>query len=230
MGVEAIIGIIIGIISAVLTAVGVYYNRKQLQSSVQQQLPHTQPQLQQPRQNDVAADIHELIAKVQSRSVPLAQCIAEGISIADRTRNKALHGFCEQELMGYDYTGRAKSEKLPKYRIVTTYISPDQINPVAVAMHGGVAQAIEYFEQTGAFKKEQGFIAEPVAQIESRNYGDDSEGFMHRIMRWGEVEADAPSPDLVLHRYWNPSEYTKALERIRREYTSLLLACLSRAK
>lgn len=46
-------------------------------------------------------EISSLLSKVQSRNVPLAQCLVEGVELARKLRDSHLEKFCRDELSGY---------------------------------------------------------------------------------------------------------------------------------
>jgi hypothetical protein len=65
----------------------------------------------------------EIIAALQSRTTPVAKCIADALALSIRTRDEELRKFCERELSGLREAGYDKrAPDFPKHRTFTQYL------------------------------------------------------------------------------------------------------------
>lgn len=177
-----------------------------------------------------AASASALLAKVQSRSVPLSQCIAEALSIAQGAADATFEGFCRNELAGW------KVEKPPhdgslSYRAIQVYIAPfGEINAAYFGWGGDLANALDYMRRD----KENFFpftliIPYAVSKLEAEFAGHNTKGLLSVQLRQGDLLKESANPERLVTAYCRPDAYGSILEGIRRELTEHLLKQLPRA-
>lgn len=67
-------------------------------------------------------ELHSLTAKVQSRTLYLSQCLAEGAGLGSKLGDGAFRDFCERELE--PYVPRDGEHEWPEWRMTDTYTLP----------------------------------------------------------------------------------------------------------
>jgi len=171
-----------------------------------------------------ADEVAKLIAKVQSRAVPLSQCFAETLKLAIKLKDESLQRLCHRELRGWDAT--TNPDETPKYRKVEMLLSPVQINMNFVGFGGSASGALSYMRRSQDYKPYSMVVGEPIGQIEARPPTDPDKGLLSVTLRWSDVQDNAPVPDAILYAYAPGDSYAEVLERIRTELTAQLLNLL----
>jgi hypothetical protein len=171
-----------------------------------------------------ADEVAKLIAKVQSRAVPLSQCFAETLQLAMKLKDESLQNFCRQELRGWK--GGTSADDTPKYRKVEMFISPEQINMNYAGFGGSASGALAYMARSEDYKPYSMVFGEAIGQMEARPPNDPDKGLLSVRLSWGDVQDNAPNPDAVLYAYAPGDSYAEVLERIRTELTAQLLNLL----
>jgi hypothetical protein len=171
-----------------------------------------------------ADEVAQLLAKVQSRSAPLSQCLAEALQLAIKLNNQALQNLCHRELRGWD--ADTNPHDVPKYRKVEMFLSLSPINMNYMGFGGSASSALAYMQRTKDFKPYSMVVGEPVSQIEARPPSDPDKGLLTVTLRWSDVQDNAPAPDARLYAYAPGDSYAEVLERIRTELTAHLLNLL----
>lgn len=70
----------------------------------------------------VSAEASALLSKVQSKTTPLSQCVAEALALARKVQHQTLERFCAKELKGWEMTDANEgSEYRPTYRMIEVY-------------------------------------------------------------------------------------------------------------
>jgi len=172
-----------------------------------------------------AADqIAKLIAKVQSRAVPLSQCFAEALQLAIKLKDESLQSLCRHELRGW--SADTNADDTPTYRKVEMFLSPVQINMNYVGFGGSSSAAFSYMQRSKDYAPYSMVFGEPISQIEARPPPDPDKGLLSVTLKWSDVQDNAPAPDAILYAYAPGDSYAEVLERIRTELTAQLLNLL----
>jgi len=171
-----------------------------------------------------ADEVAKLIAKVQSRAVPLSQCFAEALQLAIKLKDESLQSLCRHELRGWD--ADTNPDDAPKYRKVEMFLSPVQINMNYMGFGGSASGALSYMQRSKDYKPFSMVVGEPLSQIEARPPMDPDKELLSVTLRWSDVQDNAPAPDAILNAYAPGDSYAEVLERIRTELTAQLLNLL----
>lgn len=165
-----------------------------------------------------------LIARVQSRSVPLSVCLVEAIELAKRLGNIEVEAFAMQELIGW--YGAPGVPPYPPYRVASVFISlTHQHNPGYLGM-GGDPRTILH-EMEGApeqFTRVRLAFPQPVSSLE-RDYGSDpSKSLLSFTAHVKDFLPSSEMPDAPVFVYGPGNTLQSILEAIREELTRLLVA------
>jgi hypothetical protein len=171
-----------------------------------------------------ADEVATLIAKVQSRAVPLSQCFAEVLQLAIKLKDESLQNLCRNELRGWG--ADTNPDDAPKYRKVEMFLSPVPINMNYMGFGGSASAALSYMQRSKDYKPFSMVVGEPIGQIEARPPSDPDKGLLSLTLKWSDVQDNAPAPDAILNAYAPGDSYAEVLERIRTELTAQLLSLL----
>src|SRR5574340_956131 len=108
-----------------------------------------------------------LIAKFQSRSIPLSQCVAETYSLAKRINNKELIALCEGELTGWSAQHRKRIN--PTHRLVRVYTSfGKEINMQYFGWGQNSSSILSYLrDNPEEFKEMKMIFSQSIAKLEA---------------------------------------------------------------
>jgi hypothetical protein len=178
-----------------------------------------------------AEKISALLAKIQSRSVPLSQCIAEALPIAREAADTAFERFCRVELAGWKIERPTPYAGGLGYRELQTFISPfGEINAMYFGWGGDLSNALDHMRND----KEHFFpfklvVTYPVSKLEADFAGHSPKGLLSTQLRQGDLLKHSDDPDRMVTAYCRPDAYGLILEGIRRELTEHLLKLLPEA-
>ncbi len=175
-------------------------------------------------------EVSGLLAKVQSRSHPLSQCIAEALVLARKANDTAFEDFCRNELSGY--TG--EDVTIPSYRSIDVFISPlGSINMQYLGWGGNTSRIFEFMRQhPDTFFPYKIRLAYSVSYFESTQVNlasNANAGVLHFPLKMGDIVPNAEKPDRATPTYGNPDSIRLMLDSIRRELTNHLLTLLPKA-
>lgn len=184
----------------------------------------SEPEISQPRKED--SDVSDLLSKIQSRIIPLAQCFTEALKIAIKLKNKDLEKFCRIELSGWQgRKGTYKSKTTPLYRLTEAFVTPHRIN-LQYFGWSNTSSVFEYMrEEKKYFFPWKLLISESVAELESKVINPQT-GVMIFEKLHKDFKPDSKTPSAVINVYFRPSAYPQILESIRTELTKKLLKLL----
>ena len=167
----------------------------------------------------------DLLSKIQSKTVPISQCIAEAITIAKTNNNKKLESFCYSELTGWDTDLLNKEdENSPHHRNVSVYLSINvPINPHYINFRSPSDVLLFMRNHPDQFIQHEMILPEPVSQIEINASRDTSEILTIAEMRYKDFVSKSENPDMPIYIYYGGGTYTQLLESIRAELTKRLL-------
>jgi TIR domain/AbiTii len=171
-----------------------------------------------------ADEVAKLIAKVQSRAVPLSQCLAEALQLAIKLKDQSLQSLCNHELRGWK--ADTKPDDTPNYRKIEMFLSPTPINMNYLGFGGSASAALSYMQRSKDYKAFSMVVGEPISQIEARPPSDPDKGLLSVTLKWSDVQDNAPQPNATLYAYAPGDSYAEVLERIRTELTAQLLNLL----
>lgn len=138
-------------------------------TAVQKSIVSTTPAIQPIPRVDPKR-IHALVADVQGKSRPLAQCVADALGIARETQNTLLEAICIGELTGWDRQKvDAVGEARVHYRVVSVMFSPyGEVNIDFLGFRGNPQRIIQYMRADPEhFFEQRVLIPIPLAQLES---------------------------------------------------------------
>lgn len=175
-------------------------------------------------------EVSNLIAKVQSRDVPLSSCITEALNIAQKIGDSSLEEFCKGELTGWYRGERVKNkEDIPKYRLIEIFVSPfAQLNMQYFGWGENASNVFDYMRRDSEnFCPWRMLFAEPVSELESRQPMDDIHKSIITVnMTLKDIVPDTNTPDFPVFGYGRADSYIRVLEGIRTELTQRLMELL----
>jgi len=173
-------------------------------------------------------EISQLLANVQSRSIPLSQSLAEALALAQQANHKALEDFCRNELAGY----MPKDTSLPAYRLVEVFVCPyGRVNMQYYGWGGSASIIFEYMRQNDKeFVPAKIGLAYSVSHLESQQSVDPTKMIMTFTLRLDDIASKTDNPDMPVAAYARANTYLSILESIRRELTIHLLDMLPRVR
>lgn len=195
---------------------------RQLRSDIQ---PSTKPKTSEPKQDANSREISALLAQVQSRTITLAQCLAEALVVAKQVGDRSLETFCRNELSGYP----ENNSPAPAYRIINVFISGTaRINLQSTYWGESVNNIIEHMRQdTEHFTPYKFMIAHSISTLETQAKDINlQKGIVMMPFRMGDINPKAKESSAELMAYAHPSDYYSILESVRRELTVKLLDLL----
>ncbi|MBW1793087.1 MAG: hypothetical protein JRF30_05700 [Deltaproteobacteria bacterium] len=171
-------------------------------------------------QHDYVAD---LITKIQSRTVPLSQCMAEAYRLAKSKKITSLEEFCAGELTGW-YGDRLKNY-YPKYRLAQVYAGINrQINMQYFGWDGTSSNVMDFIKRdTDNFKPTKLLFAQPLSELEAKIPSDLSNKIISLTMRACDFIPDTENPNIPIYVYASTQAYVNILEGIRNELTIRLM-------
>jgi len=177
---------------------------------------------------EYSSDISALLSKIQARTIPLSQCIAEALDIAQKVKNDSLERFCRNELTGWDQKklDEYPNEK-PTYRLIEIFLSLDEINLQYLGWGGNVSNIFDYMRRDSEhFFPWKMLVLEPVSQIESKRPVDPQKGIMTITIRLKDIVPKTKTPNAPVFGYARADSYMNVFESIRVELTKRLLDLL----
>ncbi len=176
--------------------------------------------------NELNTRISELLGRVQSRSVPLSQCVADALTLAQRTKSTELELFCRGELSGW-VKGYGRGTITLDYRKVEAFFSLSEINMQYIGWGGNTSVIWEYmWRDHENFFPRMLFISEPISKIESQPPVDPRKALLTMSLRRRDVLPNPKHPDESVIVYLRGDVYQQILESIRAELTLRLLELL----
>lgn len=178
---------------------------------------------------DYSSDISTLLSNIQTRTIPLSQCIAKALIISRKLGDNSLERFCRNELTGWD---KKKLEEYPNekptYRLIEISVSPfAQINLQYWEWRENISNLFDYMRRNSKdFFPLKMFIEESVSQIESKLPVDPQKGILTVEMRQKDFIPKSETPDVSVFVYARADSYIDVLESIRVELTKRLLDLL----
>lgn len=170
-----------------------------------------------------------LISKIQNKSVPVSQCLSEGLAFAKKHGDKTLLQFCAKELTGWS-SDEAK-EIDPKnhlaYRFMEAYCSPfQQINPQFVGW--GTSSVLSYVRNNPDFIPKKIFVHFPTFRIGQDAIVSDPK---KSILTWSAPLSDVfpgaeEYQDQRVYCYAAANSHQRILDAIRAELTNRLIGLL----
>ena len=174
-------------------------------------------------------DVTTMIAKVQSRSAPLAQCITESLSIAKKYGDTPFEIFCRNELAGWNQKSLdAVLGDKPTYRFAEVFVSPSaRINMQFWGWGTNVQNIFEHMKTDRKnFFHSKKFFSEAVSEMETKRNIDPNKEVLTMEMQHKDIMPGSKTPDATVLIYARADTFEIILESIRVELTKRLLDLL----
>lgn len=193
------------------------------------------PQLEEPKAALVVASaprvrITELLAKVQGRTQPLAQLIAEALQLAHEMGDQELATFCTGELAGWDdYRGVDGDKEAIAYRSFAIYVSVGYLNPMFAGWGENASGMFSYMDMhPDEFFPRRSLDWRPIAQVEAQanTRPPNSRSYLHWTQPLSDVNPNADTPDARVHCYARSDAYEGVIDAVRAELTKRLVRLL----
>ena len=169
----------------------------------------------------IQEDISMLVSKVQSKTVPLSQCIAEALALAVKARNTELEQFCRRELEGSKFKQDTDPETI-SHRLVSGYLGVGEIAnahsyPDVHTLFATLANS-EYFRQAWIP------LLEPISLVEHKRDGARPNTIIRLTHRLGDIKPGTETPDVPVFLYGSGDAYAQVVETTRTALTRKLLS------
>lgn len=178
----------------------------------------------------IRSEVSELLSKVHSGTAPLAQCVAEALTIAKKLNDSPLERFCVNELRGWvDQSFDDASDGWPKYRLIDVYAGPHSLN----MLYAGFAHAsntLDFLRKSEHFQAARMPMRKPLAEIEAQASAEPNKGVGVLTTKRGVVEPGTQYPDDPYHLYFSPHAFANILQGVRAELTEHLVHLLPEAR
>lgn len=172
-------------------------------------------------------EVSKLIEKIQGKQVPLSQCMAEALSLAQTYGDKNLVQFCKNELTGWTLRTIPTDGSLD-YRLVETFVAPlSRINPQYWGWGENISSMFSFMKQhPDEFYPSKTLVIEPISSVERNRTSDPNKSFLSWTQPMRDFIPDTENPDHNVACYARGDTYEKVLEAIRTELTKRLLILL----
>lgn len=170
------------------------------------------------------SEVSALIELVQSRSVPLSQCMAKALALANKIHNGALEPFCRNELVGWEDEAR---KKRPLHRVIQVYASLMEINMQYMGWGGSTDAALSYIKgNPDTFIPTKMVLPHSIADLEAEVPPNPGNKIMNVRGTAGDFFPNSERPDLPVFLYASGAVYAQVIESTRRELTKMLIEIL----
>ncbi|RKY18091.1 MAG: hypothetical protein DRP63_02625 [Planctomycetota bacterium] len=179
-------------------------------------------------QHHAEEKISDLLAKIQGKKTPLAQCIAEALPIARQYNDKELECFCRNELAGWDVQEIESGHEI-NYRLIEVFCSFVKINPQYVGWGGRASNIFSYMEEhPQEFFLRKMLVTEPISKLEQKREPScaPEKAFMCWTQPITDFIPDSSSSEARIFCYARADAYERVVEAIRVELTKRLLNLL----
>ena len=179
--------------------------------------------------DDMATEISNLLSKVQSKSIPLSQCVAEALALARKVHHLTLEYICLRELGGWESSDTADSSAYrPTYRLTEVFIGTNPLN-MQYSGFGDYSNTIEFLRNSGEFTTTKMLMAEPLSHIEGSIPPNPAKSIGTLQTKLGVLNPNAKRPDTNVYVYFNPFTLENIIQAVRTEITKYLIDLLPAA-
>lgn len=176
--------------------------------------------------NKFESDISALIAKLQSKIIPVSQCFAEALVIAQKVENPSLVRFCREELSGLEQGVDREPNGRHSYRVIEGFVSIDQINMQYGGWGEGITNILAFMRNSDSFHSWKVLIPFSISKIENQQPENPRKQLMIMEMSSKQIIPDSSLPEQSMFLYFDSYSLVGLLESIRTELTRKLLALL----
>ena len=182
--------------------------------------------------SSLSSKVSSLLSKVQSRSFPLAECVADALALSQEYAFQSLESFCKNELLGWSNSVIDSKKGPPSYRLVEVFVSPfAEINTNYFGWGQDPSAVLGFMRKDPKrFFPYKLMYGKDVAGIEAEAEPRTSNSIMSITMTQRDVFPDPPDPNAPVFAYGPPDSLLRILEGIRRELTNQLLSLLPEIK
>lgn len=176
----------------------------------------------------VSAEASALLSKVQSKTTPLSQCVAEALTLARKVQHQTLERFCAKELKGWEQADADEgSEYRPMYRMIEVYAGAGQLN-MSYMGFSDASNTLEYLRRSKEFASLKMLMREAISEIEAMAPADPKKGIgtVTTKLKYVNPKAKSPGPDTPLYLYFSPFVFRDILQAVRNELTKHLIDLL----
>jgi hypothetical protein len=176
--------------------------------------------------DDLATEISELISRVQSKSRPLSQSVAEALTLARKVGHSTLAHICAKELSGWDSSDMADDAVYqPTYRLMEVFVGTHQLNMQYVGF-GVYSNTIDFLRHSGEFIATKRLMSEPLSQLEAKAPPNPDKSIGSLETTLGALNRDSTQPDQRVYCYFSPFTFENIIQAVRGELTKHLIDLL----
>jgi hypothetical protein len=175
---------------------------------------------------DIATEISELLSRVQSKSRPLSQSVAEVLALARKVNHSTLAHICAKELSGWNSSDMADdSVYRPTYRLIEVFVGTQQLNMQYVGF-GVYSNTIDFLRHSGEFTVTKRLMSEPLSHLEAKSPPDPGKSIGSLETNLGALNPNATRPEQRVYCYFSPFTFENIIQAVRTELTKLIIDLL----
>ena len=172
--------------------------------------------------------VRALLVKVQARTAPLSECIAEALGLADAWHLEDLAEFCTNELVGYPPVAAEEEGLSRTHRHMQMFCVPGGINLGALGARGmSIFQYID--SHPDQFAEKTHLENQSISLLESRRTPNE-QGSWTMTLRVSDFNPSAEKGDMPVTCYSRPDAYQRIIEAVRTQLTKKLTNLLAGAQ
>jgi len=180
--------------------------------------------------DDMATEISDLLARVQSKSVPLSQSVVEVLALARRVNHTTLAHICRKELAGWDALDTGdKSVYRPTYRLIEVFVGTEELNMQYIGF-GDYSNTIAYLRNSGKFTATKMLMTEPLSELEAKAPPNPGKSIGSNQVKLGAINPNATRPEAKVFLYFSPFTFQNIMQAVRTEITKHLIDLLPAAQ
>lgn len=178
---------------------------------------------------DMATEISDLLSRVQSKSLPLSQSVAEALALARKVNHGTLAHICAKELAGWSSSDMSdESAYRPTYRLMEVFVGTQPLNMQYVGF-GAYSNTIDFLRHSGEFTATKMLMSEPLSHLEAKAPPNPVKSIGSLETNLGAVNPNARQPERRVYLYFSPFTFENIIQAVRTEITKHLIDLLPSA-
>jgi hypothetical protein len=176
--------------------------------------------------DDFATEISELISRVQSKSRPLSQSVAEVLTLARKLNHSTLAHICARELSGWNSSDMADDAPYqPTYRLIEVFVGTHQLNMQFVGF-GVYSNTIDFLRHSGEFAVTKRLMSEPLSHLEAKSPPNPDKSIGSLETTLGALNLNSTQANQRVYCYFSPFTFESIIQAVRTELTKHLIDLL----
>ena len=175
---------------------------------------------------DMATEISDLLSRVQSRTIPLSESLADILALARKVNHGTLGHICAKELTGWSSSdAQDDSPYRPTYRLMEVFVGTQPINMQYVGF-GVYTNTIDFLRHSGNFTATKMLMSEPLSHLEAKAPPNPNKSIGSLETKLGVVNPNSKRPEQRVYLYFSPFTFENIIQAVRTELTKHLVDLL----